>query len=146
MSAALQVALLVTSIAFLVLMACILFIALQSRRQLEQLVLTAAQLKANLELLIDDTRELVRNGNRLVTRADEQLREVEQVVRTVRAWTGRADRFVNEVGAAIEPPVFSLVRNVALFGTAAASFLRALLHRNHHDEAHVEMTEERDHV
>lgn len=134
MSAALQIALFVASVAFVALVACLIPIAFQARRQLEQLVSTAGQLKADVDVLVQEGRELVRSANTLVTRASEQLHDVENVVRTVRQWKDRADRLVNQVGAAIEPPVFSLARNMNLFRLGVTTLLQILSCRNHRSE------------
>ena len=84
--------------------------------------------------------------NALTTRANQQMDDVNQVVHTVRQWTQRADRLVNEVGAAIEPPVFSLVRNMNLFRTGVTTFIQALLQGNHHNQTNNQTTEEKHHV
>ena len=146
LSAALQVALFLASIALIVLVACLIPTAFQARRHLEQLVLTVQQLKAKLEVLVEDSRELVRNVNDLSKRANQQMDDVHQVLRTVHHWTERADRLVNEVGSAIEPPVFSAVRNMNLLRTGVTGFLQALLHRNQHHQTHNQPTEEKHHV
>ena len=146
MSAALQVALFLASIAFIVLVICLIPTAFQARRQLEHLVHTVGQMKVELGVLVADSRELVRNANDLSKRANQQMDDVNQVVRTVHRWTERADRLVNEVGSAVEPPVFAAVRNMNLFRTGVTGFLQALLHRNHHHQTPNQTTEEKHHV
>jgi uncharacterized protein YoxC len=131
LSAALQVALILASVAIIGLVACLIPLALQARRQLDELALIAGQLKTNLDALIHDSRELVRNANELTTRASRQMDEVDQVVGTVRQWTERADQLVDQVGAVVEPSVFSLVRNMNLIRTGVTTFIQAFLHRNH---------------
>jgi uncharacterized protein YoxC len=143
MSTVLQVALFLASVAFVVLAACLVPIAFQARRDLEHLALTAMQLKAKLEVLVEDSRELVRNVDVLSKRVNQQMDEVDQVVRTARQWTERADRLVNEVGSAIEPPVFSLVRNIKLLRTGATTFLQALFQSNQNNN---QTRQEKDHV
>ena len=142
MSTALQVAVFVASVAFTVLVICLIPIVFQARRKVEQLVITAGELKEKLQALVEDSHEMVRNVTELSKRANQQLDEVSRVVQTARQWAERADRLVNEVGSAIEPPVHSLVRNMNLFRTGIATFLQFLTHRNQPNQT----TKESDHV
>lgn len=146
MSMALQVVLFIASVAFIGLTACLIPLAFQARCQLKQLAVTADQLKIKLEVLMADSRELMRNMNTLTTRANQQMDDVNQVVRTVNQWTQRADRLVNEVGSAVEPSVFSFVRNLNLVRTGITTFIQALLNRNHHNETQKPTTEDQDYV
>ena len=150
MPALLQAALFLASLAVIVLVACLIPIAFQARRHIAQLAITAGQLKSDLGVLVQDSRELVRNVNALTTRANEQIDELGQVVGTVRQWTQHADRFVSGVGMAIELPAFSLLRNMNLVRTGVTTFLRTLLGRNHYDQTQDQTrnrtTEENDHV
>ena len=132
LTAVLQVALFLASLAFIVLVACLIPMAFEAKRHLEQMAIAVGQLKTDVNVLVHDSREFVQNVNALATRANQQMDDVHQVVRTVRQWTERADRLVSEVGTAIEPPVFSLVRNVNLVRVGVTSFLGALLTRNRH--------------
>jgi uncharacterized protein YoxC len=133
-SVALQIALFFASLSVIVLVACIVPIAFQTRRNSEQLLRTIEELKSNTQLLAQDSRELVRSLNDLCRRANQQMDELSQILRTAQQWTQRADRLVEEVGSAIEPPVFSLARNLNLFRTGATTFLRTLFHLNHHNQ------------
>jgi ABC-type transporter Mla subunit MlaD len=133
MSVELQVALFLASAGIVALVVCLVPILLQVRRQLELLVRTAEQLKANLDLLVHDTRDLVHNVNELTRQANEQMEDVAHVVGHVRQWSDRADRLINEVGLAIEPPVFSFVRNLNLFRTGLSVFLETLLCSRKHN-------------
>jgi uncharacterized protein YoxC len=143
MSAALQVALFLASLAIIALVACLVPIAFSVWRRLERLSLTAEQLKANVDGLVHDSREMVRSVNGLATRANQQMDEAAEVVQTVQQWTKRADRLVNEVGAAIEPPVFSLLRNMNLLRTGATTFLQALFHNKQNNN---QAKQEKHHV
>lgn len=142
MSTALQVALFVASLAFIVLAVCIIPVAFHLRRKLEQLVTTAGELKDKLEVLVKDSHEMVRNVTELTNRANQQLDEVSHVVQTVRQWTDRADQLVNEVESAIEPPVHAFVRKLNLVRTGIATFLQFLSNRNQHNQTE----KESDHV
>jgi len=142
MSTALQVALFIASITFVVLALCIIPAAFHLRRKLEQLVSTARELKEKLEALVEDSHKMVRDVTELSKRANQQLDDVGRVVQTVHQWTERADKIVDEVGSAIEPPVHSFVRNMNLFRTGIATFFQFLSHRNQHNQT----TKESDHV
>jgi len=142
MSNALQVALFIASLTFVVLALCIIPVAFHLRRKLEQLVNTTRELKEKLETLVGDSHKMVRDVAELAKRANQQLDDVGRVVETVHQWAERADRIVDEVGSAIEPPVHALVRNANLLRTGIATFLQFLLHRNQHNQK----TKESDHV
>ncbi len=142
MSTALQVALFLASLTFIVLALCIIPVAFHLRRKLEQLVSTTRELKEKLEALVEDSHKMVRDVAELSKRANQQLDEVGSVVQTVRQWTERADKIVDEVGSAIEPPVHSFARNMNLLRTGLAAFFQFLSHRNQHNQT----TKESDHV
>src|ERR1019366_730774 len=101
MSTALQVALFVASLTFIILALCIIPVTFHLRRKLEQLVITAADLKEKLQLLVEDSHTMVRNVTELSKRANQQLDEVSRVVQTARQWAERADRLGDEVGSAL---------------------------------------------
>jgi uncharacterized protein YoxC len=142
MSTALQVALFLASITFIILALCIIPVAFHLRRKLEQLVVTTTDLKEKLHVLVEDSHAMVKNVTDLSKRANEQLDEISVVVQTVRQWTDRADKIVDEIGSVVEPPVHSLVRNTNLLRTGIATFLQFLSHRNQHSKT----TKESDHV
>jgi len=128
MSNALQVVLFIASLTFILMAACLIPIAFHVRRQLKRLAHTVEHLKSNVQVLLRDSNELVRNVNMLSNRASHQMDDIGKVVHTVHQWTERADRLVNEVGSAIEPPVLSVVRNMNLIRAGMAMFLRVLFH------------------
>jgi hypothetical protein len=128
MSAALQVALFIASVLFILLAVCVIPIAFLAWRQLAHLAIAAEQQRAALHLLLQDGRELVRNVSDFVKRANQQMDNVDKVVHTAEQWTERADRIVNEVSSAIEPPVLSVVRNINLLRAGMSVFLRVLTH------------------
>jgi uncharacterized protein YoxC len=130
MSILLQMVLFVAALAVIVLVACLLPIAFQVRRQVEQLMLTAMELKASVQVLLQESRELVRSASELSQRARQEMDEAGQVVHTVRQWTERADRLVDEVGAAIEPPIFALTRNMNLIRMGVSAFMQNIFQRH----------------
>ena len=142
MSTALQVALFIASVAFTLLVVCLIPLAFQARRQLEQLATTAEEVKGEIQILVADGQVLVRNLTELTARANQQLDEVSHVVQTARQWSERADRIVNELGATIEPPVHTLVKNLNLLRAGVTTFLEFFTHRNQHNQT----KEEENHV
>jgi uncharacterized protein YoxC len=145
MPAALQIALLAASFAFVVLVACLIPAVFRAQRQLEKLVLTIQETRADLDVLVEESRGLVRNVNALVTRANAGMKDAHEVVSAVRTWKNRVDRMVSAVGAIVEPPVFALARNVSFLRLGVAATLRALSHNNHRDETRRETVEENNH-
>lgn len=143
--AALQIALLVASVSFVALVACLIPVVFRAQRQLEKLVLTIQEARADLDVLVEESRVLVRNVNTLVTRANGGMKDVEEVVGAVRTWKNRVDRMVNAVATIVEPPLFALAGNVSLIRMGVTATLRALSHHNHRDEARRQTIEENSH-
>ena len=140
--AVLPAALILASAAIIALAACLIPLAFQTRRQFVQLEITAERMKTSLDVLVHDSRGLMRNVDALATRVNQQMDDVNQVVSTVRQWTQRADQLVNEVSATMEPPAVSLVRNLNLLRVGTTAFVRCLLDRSFHNPD----TEEKRHV
>jgi uncharacterized protein YoxC len=120
---ALQVALFLALAAFTVLVACVLPVVFQVRRQMQQMMSLDLQLKAGLKVFLDDSHALLWNGNELLKQVGHQMTHLNKAIHTIGQWTERADRLVDQVSAAIEPPVLSLVRSIGLVRTGVASFL-----------------------
>ncbi len=125
----LQIALCLASLAMLALTACAIPLLLQARRQLDAL----ACFQADLEVLLRDSRELVRNANALILRADRELDDLGQVTRILRQWTERGDQLLEAVHALVAPPVISVLRNASAFRVGAGIFMKYVFgDRNHH--------------
>ncbi len=130
MPPSLQWALFSASLAIIVLAACLIPLAILACRRLSGLARAGEEIKERLELLLQDSRELIQNVTVLSRRAQSQMDDVDIVMRTARAWTVRADRLVDGVGSVIEPPVFSLVSLSNLIRTGAGAFIQSLFHKN----------------
>jgi len=124
LSTALQVALLVASTAFVLLVACLIPVVFRAQRQVERLVVAVGEVKADLDVLVDEGRELVGNINTLVGRVNGRVHDAEQIVGTVRQWA----------------------RNVDLVRMGVAALLRGFSNRNHRGEASRQTTEENEHA
>lgn len=131
MSILLQIALFLASVAVVIFVACCIPAILQLRNHAAQLTQTLAELKAEVSLLVQDSRRLLHNVNELSTRATRQCDDVERVIQTVRGWTERVDRVVEEVGSVLEPPVLTAARNALIFRKGIAKFFEIFLNRNH---------------
>lgn len=133
MSTVLQVALILASVAIVVFVAFCIPAMLQLRKHAAWLTQTVAELKAEVSLLVQDSRKVLYSVNELALRAHEQCDDVEQVLQTVRGWTERVDHVVEEVGSAVEPPVLAAARNVQIFYKGIAKFFETFLNRNRHN-------------
>lgn len=142
MSVTLQVALFIASGLFVLLAASLIPVALLALRQLGRMTLSVDLLKGDLQLLLHESRELVRNVNDLSKQASRQIEDMGKVAHTAEQWTERLDRLVNEVGAVIEPPVYSAARNMNLIRAGVSVFMRVLAHGNNN----IIKEKERNHV
>lgn len=133
-STALQIALFLASLAVVALVVALIPLFIQIRKNMERATQQLEDLKTDVQLLVQDTRTLVRNVNELSTRAHQQMDEVQKVVSVVRGWSERANRIVEQVGAAVEPPLLTIARNINFFRTGLSVFLNAILHRNNQPE------------
>ena len=131
MSILLQIALVLASIAIVIFVAFCIPAILQLRNHAARLTQTLAELKAEVSLLVQDSRRLLHNVNELSTRATRQCDDIERVIQTVRGWTERVDRVVEEVGSVLEPPVLTAARNALIFRKGIAKFFETFLNRNH---------------
>jgi len=138
----LQIALFLASVAIVLFVACCIPAILQLRKHAERMTQTLAELKAEVSLLVQDSRKMLHSVNELSTRAHQQCDDVEHVIQTVRGWTERVDRVVEEVGSVLEPPILTAARNAQIFRKGIAKFFETFLNRNHHqpqkaEEQHV---------
>ena len=142
MSAALQVGLFLASVAVVIFVALCIPAMLQLRKHAERMAQTLAELKTEVSVLVQDSRKMLHNFSELSTRANQQCDDVERVIQTVRNWTERVDRVVEEVGSVLEPPILTAARNALIFRKGIAKFFETFLNRNHHplqkpEEQHV---------
>jgi uncharacterized protein YoxC len=133
MSAALQVGLFLASVAVVIFVTFCIPTMLQLRKRAARMTETLAELKTEVSLLIQDSRKVLHNANELSTRAHQQCDDVERVIQTVRSWTERVDRVIEEVGSVLEPSLLTVARNAQIFRKGAAKFFETFLNRNHHN-------------
>ena len=138
MSLPLQIALFLASVAIVLFVACCIPVMLQVRKHAERMAQTLTELKAEVSLLVQDSRTLLHSVNELSTRANQQCDDVERVIQTIRGWTERVDRVVEEVGIAVEPPILAAARNVQILYKGITKFFETFSNRNHHQPQEVE--------
>jgi len=84
---------------------------LRLRQRADQLAQTVTELRAEISLLIQDSRKLLHDVNELSTHANQQCDDVGRVIQTVSGWPDLVDRVVTEVGEVLEPPLLTAARN-----------------------------------
>jgi uncharacterized protein YoxC len=138
MSDALQVAVFVACAALTILVACVLPIIFVTHSRLGHVLRSTEQLKAELDPLVGETRELVRGVHKVGNQVNQQLSEFHSVVHAIENWAERADSLIDEVGSALEPPVLTVARNVSIVRAGMDVFFRILLRGNHSNKANQE--------
>jgi uncharacterized protein YoxC len=133
MSQPLEIALFLASVAVVIFVAMCVPAMLQLRKHAARMAQSLAELKAEISVLVQDSRKMLHNVNELSTRANQQCDDVEHVIQTVRSWTERVDRVVEEVGTVLEPPLLLAARNAQIFRKGVAKFFETFLNRNHHN-------------
>lgn len=126
----LQVALYVASLAIVAFVALLVGALLQFRKQLERGVAAFEELRAEIKPLAQETRVVMDRLRDLTGRAQEQWTEVEGIVDTARHWSERANRVVEEVGDAVEPPILAATRSIRVLRSGLETFVQVLLDRN----------------
>jgi uncharacterized protein YoxC len=123
MGMALQISLFLASVSFIVLVAVLIPALLGLRKQFVNATRELAELKADVKLLVHDSRTMVQNVNQLTTQAQQQIDEVDQSLQVLRGWLDRADRLVHQAGDFIEGPLFAGARILNGFGTLLQAWL-----------------------
>ena len=136
MSLTLEIMLSVAAFGTIVVCGCAVPLMFHLQRSLDRVAVSAEEAKGDLKLLVQDTRTLLQKTSDLATRLEAEMNDVHHVVGQVRSWSDRADRLVEEVGAAIEPPLLGGARNLRLLRVGVTAFWHALVGRltNHQPE------------
>ena len=130
MSDALQVALILATLALTVLLVVLTRLVLQATSKIDVLVRSAEDVKTRLDAVLVDSHELLQNVNVISTRVQAELDEVDSVLHTARLWTDRADHLVDEVGAFVEPPMQAMARTGNVLKVGVGTFFRTLFEAN----------------
>ena len=123
MGMALQIALFLASVSVVVLVAVLIPALLGLRKHLANVARELAELKTDAKLLVQDSRTMVQNVNKLTTQAQQQIDEVDQSLRVLRGWLDRADRLVHQAGDLIEGPIFTSTRILNGLGNLLQAWL-----------------------
>ena len=123
MAIALQIALFLASVSVVVLVTVLIPALLGLRKQLANAARELAELKTDAKLLVQDSRTMVQNVNKLTTQAQQQIDEVDQSLRVLRGWLDRADRLVHQAGDLIEGSIFTGARILDGLGTLLRPWL-----------------------
>jgi uncharacterized protein YoxC len=142
MSLVLQIVLLIALLAFIVLMICLVPLVFHVRRKLTEVVLATQKLQTDIEILVQDSRQLVQNVDAIAKRVNQQIDDASLVVQTAVLWTGRVNRLVEAVGSIVEPPIIGIARKASMFRLGLSMFMQVLLAR----KANKNQNEENDHV
>ena len=129
MSMLLEYVLLIALLAFIILVVCLIPMVFYVRRKLTEVALATQKLQDDIQVLVQDGRELVQNVNDLAKRANEQLDDASLVVHTAVQWADRTNRLVEAVGSIVEPPILGLARKANLFRLGLNVFMQVLLSR-----------------
>jgi hypothetical protein len=124
MTEALQVLLILATVMLIVLLVMLIRLAVHARKRIDVLAQAADETRIRLDVVLADTRELIRNVTAVSARVQTNLDEAEQMLHTVRIWTDRTDRIVDEVGSVIEPPIQAMARLNGLLKTGAGAFIK----------------------
>ncbi|MHB9138663.1 MAG: DUF948 domain-containing protein [Victivallaceae bacterium] len=142
MSTVLQIFLLIALLAFIVLIVCLIPLVFHIRRKLTEVVLATQKLQADIETLVQDSRQMVQNVDAIAKQINEQVADASLVVHTAVQWTGRVNRLVEAVGSIVEPPILGIARKANLFRLGVSMFMQVLLAK----KANKNQNEENDHV
>ncbi|HUJ11214.1 MAG TPA: DUF948 domain-containing protein [Verrucomicrobiae bacterium] len=110
MAIALLIALFLASVSIVVFVVLLIPALLGLRRHLADAGHELAELKTNVKLLVQDSRTMVQNVNKLTTQAQQQNDKVNQSLRVFRGWLDRVDRLVHQATDLIEGLIFASTR------------------------------------
>ena len=123
MGMALQIALFLASLSVVILVAVLIPALLGLRKQFANAADALAELHTVVKLLAQDSRTMVQNVNKVTMQAQQQIDEVDQMLRVLRGWLDRADRLVHQAGDLIEGPIFAGARILNGLGTLLQPWL-----------------------
>jgi uncharacterized protein YoxC len=112
-------------ISIIVLVGVIIPVALAIKTHLEMLTNDTRELKADIHSLIKDTQKMVQAVDQLTTRANQQMDEINVIVKTVHEWTDRTGRILNAVGNIVEPPLFAVSNKIGIVRAVVGAFWSA---------------------
>ena len=117
MPVALQVAFFLACVAIVLFVSFLTLLSILVYRRVSSAARHLEEAKTDLKQLMQDSRAMIHNVSLLSSRANQQLDELEKVVRVVRRWTERADQVAEEVTAAVAPAITVARSLKILYGT-----------------------------
>jgi uncharacterized protein YoxC len=81
------------------------------------------ELESEVKVLVRDSQTMVQNINNLTNQARVQMEEMDKVVKTVGAWSERANRIVDEFSNVVETPILTATRFITAMHKALGGFL-----------------------
>ena len=114
MPVALQVAFFLACVAIVLFVSALTVLSILVYRRASSAARQMEEAKADLKQLMQDSRAMIQNVSLLSTRANQQLDELDKVVRVVRRWAERADQVAEEVTAAVGAPALRVARSLRM--------------------------------
>ena len=124
----LQLALTLASFAVIILTACLIPVLFQAGRSLNQMSANMEEIKDKVNVLLDDTRTLVRNVNELSQKLNDRMDEVGEAIDAVKSLTGRAAEGAGGFTSTIRGPVLAVMKKMNTLRTGATAFFNVLFH------------------
>jgi len=128
LSTVLQIALTLASFAVILVSACLIPVLLQVSRHMEKMSANVEEVKNKVNILLDDTRELVQNVNELSRQINSRVSDAGEMLDVAREWASRTNTLVSGLSSTIELPFASVFRKVKLLQMGATTFFRTLFH------------------
>jgi uncharacterized protein YoxC len=139
MSIALEVALFIACIAFIILVPVIILTLYRIHQVTERLLHVVEGFREETKPLIRSMSATADRLHAVSIAAQDQLHEVDKIVRMVRDWSKRVDRLVGEIGSVVEPPIFAASHRFGLLWAGMRTFVETFLSGNKH---HAKLEEE----
>ncbi len=143
MSLALQIVLFIACIAFIIAEPVVIVALFRLHALTEQLLHDVNQLREEFQPLIRTMGATVERLHALSAAAQQEWREVERIVQTVRSWSDRGDALVEQIASLVEPPLYAVSRRVDLWRVGLKAFLEHLLSGNQQHQEKWKETYER---
>jgi len=114
----LQVAFFLACVAIVLFVSFLTLLSILVYRRASSAARHLEEAKTDLKQLMQDSRAMIHNVSLLSIHANQQLDELDKVVRVVRRWAERVDQVAQEVTAAVEAPAYTVARSLKiLYGT-----------------------------
>src|ERR1051326_6100492 len=130
MTLAMEIAVFIACIAFIIWVPVIIVALYRMHAIAARMLHVIEKFREECKPMVQKMDAATERLNLLSVLAQNQWHEVEKIVHTARHWSERADRFVEEVGSIVEPPVFSVGYKLNLMRAGVKTFFQTLLSGN----------------